>query len=68
MPFSEYAKADYDDSHWSDILIGQAWEDQGYENYDAGGWYRLTPDPSTVEPGSWIPGGISKRVRLVELG
>ena len=37
---SQYAKTDYDDSHWSDILIGQAWEDQGYENYDAGGWYR----------------------------
>jgi len=36
----EYGKKDYDASHWSDILIGEAWEDQGYENYDEGAWYR----------------------------
>jgi len=33
---------DFDDSKWSDIMIGQAWEDQGYEGYDEGAWYRTT--------------------------
>jgi hypothetical protein len=46
---SEYAGTDYDDSHWSDILIGQAWEDQGYENYDAGGWYRVKIDLDAID-------------------
>ena len=32
--------ADFDDSDWADIDIGQAWEDQGYEGYDEGAWYR----------------------------
>ena len=29
-----------DDSDWADILIGKAWEDQGYPHYDRGAWYR----------------------------
>ena len=32
--------ADFDDSDWATIDIGQAWEDQGYEGYDEGAWYR----------------------------
>ncbi|MXX36966.1 MAG: tetratricopeptide repeat protein [Gemmatimonadetes bacterium] len=32
--------ADFDDTDWADIDIGQAWEDQGYEGYDEGAWYR----------------------------
>ena len=35
----QYADLDYDDSQWTDISIGQAWEDQGYP-YDEGAWYR----------------------------
>ena len=35
-----YSHADFDDSDWADIDIGQAWEDQGYEGYDEGAWYR----------------------------
>ena len=34
------SRADFDDSHWADIDIGQAWEDQGYVGYDEGAWYR----------------------------
>ena len=34
------SRADFDDSHWADINIGQAWEDQGYVGYDEGAWYR----------------------------
>ena len=36
----EYANPDFDDSEWADISIGQAWEDQGYAEYDEGAWYR----------------------------
>ena len=35
----QYADPDYDDSQWTHISIGQAWEDQGYP-YDEGAWYR----------------------------
>ena len=34
------SSADFDDTDWADIDIGQAWEDQGYEGYDEGAWYR----------------------------
>ena len=36
----EYGKKDYNAGHWSEILIGEAWEDQGYEQYDEAAWYR----------------------------
>ena len=44
-PYQEHqevvlSRADFDDSHWADIHIGQAWEDQGYSGYDEGAWYR----------------------------
>ena len=35
----QYADPDYDDSQWTVVSIGQAWEDQGYL-YDEGAWYR----------------------------
>lgn len=34
------SNADFDDSNWATIDIGQAWEDQGYVGYDEGAWYR----------------------------
>ena len=34
------SNADFDDSDWTTIDIGQAWEDQGYVGYDEGAWYR----------------------------
>ena len=34
------SNADFDDSAWATIDIGQAWEDQGYVGYDEGAWYR----------------------------
>ena len=33
-------RVDFDDSNWATIDIGRAWEDQGYDNYDEGAWYR----------------------------
>lgn len=34
------SRVDFDDSNWTTIDIGRAWEDQGYGNYDEGAWYR----------------------------
>ena len=34
-------KAEFDDSQWATIRIGQAWEAQGYESLDGWAWYRL---------------------------
>ena len=34
------SRVDFDDSNWATIDIGRAWEDQGYDNYDEGAWYR----------------------------
>ncbi|MEW6749781.1 MAG: sugar-binding domain-containing protein [Candidatus Latescibacterota bacterium] len=38
--YEEHVKADYDDGDWAEIEIGRAWEDQGYQGYDEGAWYR----------------------------
>ena len=46
----QYADADYDDSQWTDISIGQAWEDQGYP-YDQGAWYRTRFEVEAEEGG-----------------
>ena len=39
-----YSRQDFDDGHWAEISIGQAWEDQGYERHDGGAWYRAEID------------------------
>ncbi len=39
---SNYHRADFDDSKWSDIPIGINWEACGFEDYDGVAWYRLT--------------------------
>ena len=33
--------ADFDDSGWTEVNVGQYWEDQGYKDYDGLAWYRL---------------------------
>lgn len=37
---SSWARADYDDSLWTSILVPAYWENQGYKDYDGYGWYR----------------------------
>jgi len=32
---------DFDDSAWTEINVGQYWEDQGHPDYDGVAWYRL---------------------------
>jgi beta-galactosidase/beta-glucuronidase len=39
--YADYSKVNFDDSKWAEIEIGQAWEDQGYDGYDEGAWYRV---------------------------
>ncbi len=57
----QYADPDYDDSQWTDISIGQAWEDQGYP-YDEGAWYRsrFTVDAEEGRPVHLAFGGVDK--------
>ena len=43
------SSADFDDSAWTTIDIGQAWEDQGYEGYDEGAWYRARVEVDAEE-------------------
>ena len=52
--------ADFDDSHWATIDIGQAWEDQGYEGYDEGAWYRarIEVDAEEGQPVHLAFGGV----------
>lgn len=37
----EWKSDSYDDSHWDEIMVPSAWEDQGYWKYDGIAWYRL---------------------------
>ena len=58
----EYADPDFDDSEWVDIGIGQAWEDQGYAQYDEGAWYRtrIEVDAKKGRPVFMAFGGVDK--------
>ena len=57
-----YAAPDFDDADWATIDIGQAWEDQGYEGYDKGAWYRarIKVDAKEGRPVLMAFGGIDK--------
>ena len=39
-----YAKINFDDSSWATIRTDRPWEEQGYENYNGFGWYRMVVD------------------------
>ena len=36
-----YAKPDYNDSAWKNILVDRIWEASGYDPYDRYAWYRI---------------------------
>ncbi len=38
----KYADPEYNDSEWKTISPSQAWEKQGYSDYDGFAWYRVT--------------------------
>ncbi len=47
---AEFSKPDFDDRSWKKIWAGDTWENQGYQNYDGIGWYRLhIVIPSTLK-------------------
>jgi DUF1680 family protein len=47
----EFSKANFDDSSWKTIKCGEAWESQGFKDYDGIAWYRLKiVIPSTLRP------------------
>lgn len=35
-----FAERDFDDSAWDEMKAGEAWEENGYEEYDGFAWYR----------------------------
>jgi sialate O-acetylesterase len=37
----DWAKPDYDDSHWEEIEVPAPWENQGFHGYDGYAWYRV---------------------------
>jgi hypothetical protein len=37
-----WAKEDYDDSSWDNIVVPAGWEEQGFREYDGFAWYRKT--------------------------
>lgn len=45
------AKPEFDDSRWTNISSTDAWENQGFTDYDGFGWYRRT---FTIPP-EWKP-------------
>ncbi len=46
----KWAKSNFNDKEWKDILSDRYWEDQGYENYDGYAWYRIKVFiPSTMK-------------------
>ena len=57
-----YSAPQFDDTDWSTISIGRAWEDQGYAGYDAGAWYRATiaVAADSVRPVLMAFGGVDK--------
>ena len=38
--YADFVSADFDHGGWAEINVGQAWEDQGFDGYDEGAWYR----------------------------
>jgi hypothetical protein len=38
----KFAKPEYDDSDWEKIYVPDAWEDDGFRNYNGYAWYRKT--------------------------
>ena len=61
-----YAAPDFDDSGWDEINIGQAWEDQDYDDYDEGAWYRARFEVEAEEglPVLMAFGGVDKDAYL----
>ncbi|HVM87504.1 MAG TPA: putative Ig domain-containing protein [Puia sp.] len=50
-----WATKNLDDKEWAPIQVGEAWENQGYKNYDGYAWYRLhIIIPSSIKEKSFL--------------
>ena len=59
---ADFVSADFDHGGWAEINVGQAWEDQGYDGYDEGAWYRtrFTVEAKKGEPVFLAFGGVDR--------
>lgn len=55
----EWMAYDYNDSHWEDVYVPGAWEQQGFNGYDGYAWYRTSFD---------LPADASERDLWLDLG
>ncbi len=56
----EWAKPQFDDNGWQEILSGNSWENQGFIGYDGFAWYRATiVFPSTLKADAEKYGGFA---------
>jgi hypothetical protein len=59
----------FDDSSWSPISIGKAWEVQGYANYDGFAWYRLhVRIPSSIKEKAFLKERIRFDLGMIDDG
>jgi alpha-galactosidase len=66
---AEWSSPSFDDSNWSRIEVGKAWEDQGYGNYDGFAWYRLhVRIPSSIRDKSFLKERLRFDLGLIDDG
>ena len=64
---AQWASPNYNDQHWKPINIFQAWEAQGYPNYDGFGWYRLhVVIPSSLLKKAYLKDSIRINLGIVD--
>jgi len=55
----EFARPDFDDSHWLPFRVDRIWEEQGFERLDGYGWYRLRlVIPAQLRQGAYLQDGL----------
>ncbi|HVT86087.1 MAG TPA: putative Ig domain-containing protein [Chitinophagaceae bacterium] len=49
-----YSQQSFDDSKWQTLKTSEAWDEQGYKDYDGYGWYRIhVTIPSSLKSSSY---------------
>jgi alpha-galactosidase len=66
---SDWATANLNDSSWTPIKIGAAWESQGYANYDGFAWYRLhITIPSSIKDKAFLKEALKIDLGMIDDG
>lgn len=58
---SDWAKSNYDDSGWDEIMVPSSWEREGYDDYNGYAWYRKKiriPEDAITQPLYLVLGNI----------